>query len=58
VIEMRRTIRRPPIRPFFLFQSIARQQRSVVTGKFLNENAEKPFKRVGRPELFHKLIDG
>ena len=30
----------------------------AVTGKFLNENAEKPFKRVVHPELFHKLIDG
>ncbi len=30
----------------------------AVTGKFLNEHADKPFKRVVHPELFHRLIDG
>ena len=30
----------------------------AVTGKYLNEHAGKPFKRVVHPELFHKLIDG
>ena len=30
----------------------------AVTGKFLNEKADKKFKRVIHPELFHKLIDG
>ncbi len=30
----------------------------AVTGKFLNEHAGNPFKRVVHPELFHKLIDG
>jgi len=30
----------------------------AVTGKFLNEHANQPFKRKVNPELFHKLIDG
>ncbi len=30
----------------------------AVTGKFLNENADKPFKQIVHPELFHKLING